>query len=133
MARRWFHLPYFDALMSCKKSGDGTTVYVSERTHAGAPPAVLRAKYAATAMPNEATAATLDHWLTARYCLYAAGADGLLRGEISHPPWPLAPAWAEISENTMAAATGIELPDTAPLLHFVESLHVVCWSPERVS
>ena len=40
---------------------------------------------------------TLDYFLTARYCLYAATRRGqVLRQEIDHDPWPLQPAEAEV-------------------------------------
>jgi uncharacterized protein YqjF (DUF2071 family) len=79
------------------------------------------------------TPGSLDYWLTARYCLYAADRAGrLFRGEINHPPWPLQPANALIAANTMAAAHGIELSGP-PLLHFSRRVDMVAWWPERVS
>jgi hypothetical protein len=45
-------------------------------------------------------------------------------------PWPLQAAQAEISSNTMAAAAGIALPDSPPLLHFAKRLVVYSWSAE---
>src|SRR5215470_11526964 len=43
-ARRFFHLPYFRARMSCRPDGDGIR-YASQRTHRGAPSAELRGRY----------------------------------------------------------------------------------------
>ena len=40
------------------------------------------------------------------------------RGEIHHQPWPLQDAEAEFEINTVAAAAGISLPDTAPFAAF---------------
>jgi uncharacterized protein YqjF (DUF2071 family) len=76
---------------------------------------------------------TLEHFLTERYCLYAV--DHASRGyrlDVHHAPWPLQPATAHITVNTMAGAAGIALPDTAPLLHFSKRLDVICWPPERL-
>src|SRR5918998_4467566 len=44
LARATFHLPYFDARMSCRPSDDGL-LYRSARTHRGAPPAEFAARY----------------------------------------------------------------------------------------
>jgi uncharacterized protein YqjF (DUF2071 family) len=131
VARRWFHLPYFDARMRCDADGAGID-YASERTHRGAPPAALRARYRPTGEVSRASPGSLERWLTERYCLYARSPRGLLRGEIHHAPWPLQPAAAEIETNTMAAAVGIPLPDEPPLLHFARRIDVVCWAPVRV-
>src|SRR5712692_5012933 len=72
---------------------------------------------------------TMEHFLTARYCLYAGDARGRLwRGEIHHPPWPLQRAEAEISLNTVTAQIGLILPQTQPLLHFARQLKVLAWA-----
>ncbi len=81
-ARRWFHLPYFHARMSLAHDGEAVE-YASERTHRGAAPAGLRARYEPVGDPFSAPAGSLEHWLTERYCLYAPGSRGtILRGEI---------------------------------------------------
>ncbi len=131
-ARAWFRLPYYDARMRCDADGDAIR-YASLRTHRGAAPAELRARYAPTGAPWLARAGTLEHWLTERYCLYAAGPRGLLRGEILHVPWRLQNAEAEIELNTMARAAGIALPRIAPHLLFVRRIDVVCWAPVAAS
>ncbi len=131
IARRWFHLPYQRAEMSCERRGDGF-VYRSKRL-GGAPPAVFRGRYAPTGPVSLAAPGTLDHWLTERYCLYAADAEGdVYRGEIHHMAWPLQPVRAEIEKNTMTVGHGIALPDEAPLLHFASSIDVVAWAPVAV-
>lgn len=132
MARRGFFLNYLDARMITERHA-GRIVYASERTHRGAAPAVFRARYHPTGAPFMAQPGTLEHWLTERYCLYAADPQGRIwRGEIHHAPWPLQPAAAEVLTNTMATPIGLELPEQAPLLHFAEALHVVAWLPERM-
>lgn len=132
VARRWFHLPYFRAQMSCASVGD-EVVYESRRTHRDAPAAEFAGRYAPLGPVQLARPGTLDYWLTERYCLYAARPDGhLYRGEIHHAPWPLRAARAAFERNTVAHAAGIALPDEPPLLHFADRLDVVCWAPERV-
>ena len=127
-ARRWFHLPYMNATMSCQPDGDAV-VYSSRRTHRGAPAAELRARYRPRGPVALAGPGSLARWLTERYSLYTLDpTERVLRGEIHHAPWPLQPAKAEIATNTMASAVGITLPTEAPLLHFARRLDVVLWS-----
>jgi uncharacterized protein YqjF (DUF2071 family) len=131
VARTWFQLPYFRAQMRCDPDGEDID-YESRRTHRGAPAGEFRARYGPAGPTYSSERGTLEHWLTERYCLYAQAPRGLLRGEIHHLPWPLQPAWAEIEANTMAAAAGIELPNSEPLLHFARRIDVPCWAPVRV-
>lgn len=130
-ARRFFHLPYFKADMRVVEDGD-TIHYTSHRTHRGAPPATLVASYHPIAPVTLSEPGSLAHWLTERYCLYAADRRGhLYRGDIHHDRWPLQAAEAEIATNTMAAAHGITLPDTPPLLHFARRIDMRCWRIRR--
>jgi uncharacterized protein YqjF (DUF2071 family) len=132
IARAWFHLPYFHARMSLEEQS-GWIDYRSARVHRGASAAELRGKYRAAGDAFFPEAGTLEHWLTERYCLYAADGGGrILRGEIHHPPWLLQPAQAEFACNTMAAAAGVELPQPPPLLHFARRQDVIIWPPRRV-
>ena len=132
VARGWFHLPYFDADMRMDVVGDAVR-YHSRRTHRSAPPAELRADYAATGPVRRAQPGTLEHWLTERYCLYTTGRGGrLVRGEIHHLPWPLQPAEAAFDVNTMADAAGLSLPSVEPLTHFAKSIDVAVWALEGI-
>jgi uncharacterized protein YqjF (DUF2071 family) len=132
-ARSLFNLPYFDAGMSLERDGEAIG-YRSRRTHRGAPPAELAASYRPVGEPAPAAAGSLDAWLTERYCLYSVGRRGRARRlEIHHAPWPLQPAEADLSRNTLAAAAGLELPAMPPLLHFARRLDVVFWPPRRAS
>jgi uncharacterized protein YqjF (DUF2071 family) len=135
VARRWYHLPYFLARMEIGPGpGVAQIVYTSTRTHRGAPPAVLRAAYRPSGPPFNALPGSLEHFLVERYCLYTVTPRGrLLRAEVDHPPWDLQIAEAEIRANTMAAASGLTLPDGPPLLHFARRQEVVAWSPRPVA
>lgn len=127
LARRTFHLPYFDAGMSMRKENQ-TVRYESTRTHRGAPPAVFSANYRPTGPVTFSTPGTLGHFLTNRLCLYSVSSSGqVFRGDIDHAPWPLQPSEAEIERNQMTEQIGMKLPDTAPLLHFAAKLDVVAW------
>jgi uncharacterized protein len=131
-ARAWFGLPYFRARMDCVEK-NGWIQYRSERRHRGAPPAVLRATYRPQGNTFHAQPGSLEHFLTERYCLYAAKSAGrIYRGDIHHPPWALQAAEAEIGENSMAEGAGLKLPAERALLHFARRQDMVAWAPERV-
>lgn len=132
LARRFFHLPYFNARMSSRRDGE-TIYYRSRRTHHNASPAEFAARYRPTGEASPAQSGSLAEWLTARYCLYAVDKrQHVYRGEIQHSRWPLQPAEAEIPVNTMVEAHSLELPNVPPLLHFSRRLQVVIWPLERV-
>lgn len=131
-ARRFFHLPYFDADMGVTSVERGFD-YRSRRTHAGAPPAEFRAGYAPAGPVYRAPPGSLDDWLTARWCLYSADDAGrLYRARIHHAPWRLQPATARVDLNTMTEPLGVALPAREPLLHFAAKTEVVGWMPEEI-
>jgi uncharacterized protein YqjF (DUF2071 family) len=75
---------------------------------------------------------SLDAFLTDRTRLFSADRRGRLwRTEIAHRAWPLQPAEAEFSANTMAAAHDLVLADAAPHLRFAVRLDVRAWLPQR--
>ena len=132
-ARATYFLPYFRASMNIRAAADGTLQYNSRRTDSRGRPAELNARYRPTGPITRAKPGSLDHWLTERYCLYAIDhAARIRRAEIHHHQWPLQPATAEISLNTMTSAAGIELPAVAPRLSYSSRLDVVVWAPVRV-
>ena len=127
-ARRFYHLPYFHAAMSSTEAGN-KILYASRRLSVSAE---FRGTYCPTAEVRLRDEGSIEHWLTERYCLYATHEGQVYRGEIHHQPWPLQDAEAEFEINTVAAAAGIKLPATAPLLHFARKLEVLIWSLRRV-
>lgn len=130
LARAGFNLPYFDAAMGCAEI-EGTVYYQSKRTHLGAAPTDFVARYKPTGEPTAPD--DLTTFLTERYCLYSADAQGnVYRGEIHHAPWFLQPAEAYVQVNRMTKQIGVTLPETEPLLHFSKALTVLAWLPERV-
>lgn len=132
VARRFFHLPYFDAKFQITNVAEAVS-YSARRTHRGVPHATFAASYRAAGSVYYATPGTRDAWLTDRYCLYAADAQGRqYRGEIDHDPWPLQPAHAQVQLNTLGDWLAIELKGPPATLHFVKSLDVRAWSVERV-
>jgi len=130
-ARSCFHLAYLDARIAVGHE-DGSVVYRSARTHLGAGPAELAVRYRPTGPVAPGRPGTLEHFLTERYCLYAAtGRGSVRRQEVDHLPWPIQPASAEIETCTMTRSLGIDLAGP-PLVHYAERLEVVSWLPHRV-
>jgi uncharacterized protein YqjF (DUF2071 family) len=130
LARRFFHLPYFNARMSSHEKEEGH-YYFSHRTHRNAPAANLMCTYWPTGPIQPVAPGSFEEWLTARYCLYAADPDQTVwRGEIHHIPWPLQAAEVEISINTMFAPIGMKAPQSPFIVHFAKTLEVVAWDLE---
>lgn len=131
-ARATFNLPYMDAGMSLSQDASGAVVYTSTRTHLGEPPARFDASYQASGASFQAATGTLEHWLTARYCLYSADRSGrLYRGEIDHAPWRLSYANWTVRHNSMCEPLGINLMGQ-PHLMFAQPIQVRAWMVTRV-
>jgi uncharacterized protein YqjF (DUF2071 family) len=127
-ARSLFHLPYFDAEMSCEER-QGVTFYKSKRTHRDANLAEFTARYAPIGDVFRAQPGSLESFLVDRFAFYTTDAkEQVYRCDIAHDPWPLQPADAKIETNTMARAHGIDLPRARPLCHFSKRLDVVAES-----
>ena len=126
-ARTFYHLPYFHAAMTSKELG-GDIHYSSCRFHGATE---FRWHYRPTAEPLLRERGSIENWLTERYCLYTTHRSQVYRGEIHHHPWPLQNAEAELETNTVAAAARIQLPNSAPLLHFARRLEVLIWPLRR--
>jgi uncharacterized protein YqjF (DUF2071 family) len=125
---RTFGLPYYDARMSVQRDDDTRVEHRSFRIHRRAPAAEFVASYRPVGPIFNAAPGSFDHWLTERYSLYSAlKPSNVVYGEIHHPPWPLQRAEVELHKNTMAAALGIQLPDSEPVCHFARYQEVVAW------
>jgi uncharacterized protein len=125
-ARNFYHLPYFHARMQIEKRGDSIS-YSSAREKA-----IWRATYAPTAAARHAQPGSLDYFLAERYCLYTVWKGRTYRGEIHHVPWPLQTVAAEIEENSIAEAAGIELSGPPAALSFARELKVLIWNLDRI-
>ncbi len=131
-ARIGFHLPYMDANMQVSSRGE-QILYSSSRTHKNEPAANLEMTYQPSGATYQSSAGSLEHWLTARYCLYSANKAGQVYcGEIDHLPWQLQPATAEFSSNTVAQGIGIQLRSPPETLHYSNQIAVKAWLLTRV-
>jgi uncharacterized protein len=130
-ARSLLNLPYHSASMTVSPATNGVEY---RRRRDSDPRAEFNATYAPTGDTLVATPASLDYFLTERYCLYNVNRSGQpYRLEIHHPPWPLQPARADLHLNTMAHANGVRLPDEPPVLHFAERQDMVAWAPTMLA
>ena len=117
--------------MLMNKVGSKLINYRSERTHRGEPQAAYDASYRAIGETFHAQLGSLEHWLTARYCLYSADRKGrLYRGEIDHAPWTLSLASCTERCNTMCKPLGIDLFGKPHLL-FGYPIKVRAWTAVR--
>ncbi len=130
-ARIAFGLPYLMARMQCVQRGDACD-YESVRTDARAPRAAFRARWNVCGAFTSARAETLEHFLTARYCLFSVRRGALLCGDIAHAPWQLAPVSLDLNECSMTRALGIELSGCPDHALAAADLTVAAWTPRRV-
>src|SRR5262249_31744936 len=124
-ARATYKLPYFRARISVV-SRDGWLS--NECARSAEPGRVFSGRYRPAGEPFEPSSGTLEHFLTERYCLYAADRRGrLYRADIHHEPWLLQPAEADVELTTISL---VELPDEPPLCHFSRRQDAVIWPLE---
>jgi uncharacterized protein YqjF (DUF2071 family) len=125
-----FHLPYFRASMKFEK--DRNRISFSSRRLTNET-AQFESTHSPVGPTFEPSPATLEHWLTERYCLYTMDSSArAYRVEIHHRPWELQSAEAYIEMNTMADAAGIRLPSISPLLHFSSRQDTLVWLPQQL-
>lgn len=124
IARSLFRLPYYRAEMEVESRGEEVR-FRSRRTHRGVPPARFRARYGPDGEFFTPEPGSLEAFLTERYRFYTLDDSGrTYYGDIDHPPWRLAPAWADIAENDLFDANGFDHPAGEPLLHYAREIAV---------
>ena len=115
VARKFWHLPYFDADLSLRRNTDG----VSYRgTRPGQPTASYEAEMSLNSPLPLAVAAegTLEHFLLERYVLFARRRDGqYYLGNVHHSPYTVCTPQRVTVRQTLAAAIGCPIePDRQP-------------------
>ncbi|MQA89793.1 MAG: DUF2071 domain-containing protein [Gemmatimonas sp.] len=126
-ARLLFRLPYHFARMEVRRTYQDRIDYSSVRPDSSG---AFRVRYRATGPVYEAATGSLPHFLTERYALYVVLSKGrVFRGDIHHRPWRLQTADAEIDENQLPAAYGIDIAEHEPLLHYASRQDTLVWSP----
>ena len=134
-ARTMYNLPYYWAEMRLQQRSEREFSFYSRRRATGKP-VIFKARYRGlgpTRKLVESRIGSLEYFLTERYCLFSRDRSGQpMRASIHHVPWPLEEAEAEIEQNDLPAAIGIQLPDQDPVLHYSRRLAVYVWQLERV-
>jgi uncharacterized protein YqjF (DUF2071 family) len=129
-ARTVYGLPYHWAEMRLQQRSEREFSFYSRRRTTGRP-VVFNARYRGlgpTRQLAESRSGSLEYFLTERYCLFSRDRAGQpMRASVHHVPWPLEEAEAEIAQNDLAAAIGIQLPDQSPVLHYSRRLAVYVW------
>jgi len=150
--RTFYHLPYFNADMNLKQSGN-LIEYSARRTDSltyaqffaresrgfsadlnadrfrSLPHAELNVKWTTGEPLRQSTPDSLEFFLTERYCLYSFHRNQLYRSRIFHEPWPLhgAKLLADGYRSTMIGSLGLPEPASEPVLHYAESIAVDIW------
>jgi uncharacterized protein YqjF (DUF2071 family) len=125
-ARKFYHLPYFNAQMSLEQTRN-TICYSSSRRHRRGASAELRATWILGESLPQTSPGSLEFFLTERYCLDTEHKDKLYRARIYHQPWPMQQAELVSLNSTMIESHGLPTPEGDPLLHYCEELNVDIW------
>jgi uncharacterized protein YqjF (DUF2071 family) len=125
-ARKFYYLPYFNAEMSLRQSGN-LIDYSSERCDEHDPPAALQATWSISDPLPTSLPDSLEFFLTERYCLYSENKSEIFRARIHHPTWPLQNATVSLLNSTMIESLGVPTPEGDPHLRYAEELTVDIW------
>jgi len=106
IARRFFHLPYEHAKMTLSRTPEGRIRYESLRNGKRANGASCLFDYAPGAELPPPTPESLEFFLIERYRLYSSALDGLRRGAVFHPPYPVCRAYVTVWDEQLLALDG---------------------------
>ena len=120
--RGGFGLPYFWAAMRIERP-PGCVRYSSRRRGAH-----LDIQVRAGSRISAPT--LLEHFLTARWRLFAERRGRILQCKVQHQPWPLFTAEVVTIDQDLVQASGLPAPDGAPLAHFSPNVDVLAGSLE---
>jgi len=130
-ARKFYHLPYFNAQMSLKQT-DKTINYSSVRHDRRGAPAELHTSWSIGGDLPRTQPGSLEFFLTERYCLYSEHHDRLYRARIHHEPWRLQRAKLISFDSSMIESHDLPTPKGEPLLHYCEEISVDIWALKNV-
>ena len=135
VAHTFFHLPYHWAEMRLEQRSEREFSFFSSRRMVRRP-VIFTARYRGlgpTRKLVEGRTGTLEHFLMERSCLFTRNRAGApVKANLHHVPGPLEEAEAEIERNDLAESIGIELPESAPVLHYSRRLALYIWPTELV-
>ena len=123
-ARAWYHLPYRWAKMSIEVEKNRVD-YRSERNRLFG-----TGKTDIVVEPGDSLEASeLDHFLTARFRLYAAAGERIAFAPVQHIAWPLQHARVLRLEENLIENSGVPRPRGAPLVHFSQEIKIKAGAP----
>jgi uncharacterized protein YqjF (DUF2071 family) len=120
IARRFFHLPYEHAQMQSSRTPEGRIRYESLRTGARANGSRCVFEYAPGEDLPRPAPSSLEFFLVERYRLYSSAPDGLRRGAVFHPPYPLCRAEVTAWDENLLPLNGFT-PTGRPPDHVIMS------------
>jgi uncharacterized protein YqjF (DUF2071 family) len=133
--RAFFHLPYHLAEMRIEQRTEREFDFYSRRRFAGQP-VLFKARYRGLGPSQrlaEIHSGTLEHFLMERNYLFSSNRAGQpIRANLHQASGSLEEAEAEIEQNDLVAAMGIEVPVQEPVLHYSRRLAVYVWPAELV-
>jgi uncharacterized protein YqjF (DUF2071 family) len=120
LARSWYHLPYRWASMHVQRMTATAIEYRSKRSRFfGKGSTEIGIEIGGVVPTTE-----LDHFLTARFRLYAAAKGRIAYAQIEHDPWPLQRASVTKLNEDLLENSGVTRPIGEPLVHYSEELLV---------
>jgi uncharacterized protein YqjF (DUF2071 family) len=131
VVRATYHLPYFWSSMAVERSG-ARVAYRCRRRWPGPRGAGSEAEIEVGTRFEGAALGELDHFLTARWRLFAAARSRLLEGAARHEPWPLHRARVVRLDDELVRAAGLPAPRGEPLVHFSPAVEVQLGPPRPV-
>jgi uncharacterized protein YqjF (DUF2071 family) len=132
VARTALGLPYFWSSMSVRRHSD----VVEYRTASRRWPrpnaeSTLTVRAGDAYAPDELT--DFDHFLTARWRVFAHARNELRYVEAEHPPWPLRRCEVLTARDSLVVAAGLPAPVGDPVAHYSDGVRVRLGWPKRVS
>ncbi len=115
--RTFFSLPYYWSKMRIEREA-ASVRYVSTRRGA-------RLDMEVRVGDAIVSPGSLDHFLTARWRLFAERRGRVLRSNVHHQPWPLRHARLVRLEQDLLQSAGLPAPAGEPLMHFAENVDVL--------
>ena len=129
-ARGSWGLPYYWSSMGLGRQGDRLTYTCSRRR--GQRPAASDVEIEAGEPIPDHEVTAFDHYLTARFVLFARHAGKLWYTRADHPRWPLRRAIVCSLSDGLVPAAGLPQPEDEPVVHFSDGVDVKVGLPHRV-
>lgn len=129
-ARLAFGLPYYLSRMNVADGGDGVR-YRSSRLARGRGRPGHRIEVVPGPGIPPGDLSEFDHYLTARFRLWARNRGAVFSTEVEHDPWPLRRATVRILDQDLVQDAGLRAPEGDPVVHYSDGVEVRIGRPRR--